>query len=573
MTGLIPRTFIDELLNRTDIVELIDSYVPLKKRGSAYLCCCPFHNEKTPSFNVVEKKQYYHCFGCGASGNAISFVMNHLHLSFVDAIEQLAARLNITVPREGRTAMNSNPSLNLYSLLQKIAEYYQDNLRISGNPAIDYLKNRHVNSKVARLYQLGYAPLGWQNLENTFKQHAEELLTTGMVIKKNDNATYDRYRQRLMFPIHDRQGRIVGFGGRTLDQTQKPKYLNSPETILFQKNRELYGLFQAIQHQNPIDAIIIVEGYLDVIALAQYGINNAVATMGTATSNYHIQLLGKYTKRLIFCFDGDNAGRQAAWRALESCLTHLNSDLEAYFCFLPEEHDPDSLVRSQGKDTFLSYVYNAKALSDYFFTALSTDLDLTSISGKSQLVHKTKNHLQKLSDSPYKQLMIAELARLTRIESHRLQQLIEDKSPAEQSIHHQSIARSPIRIAIALLLQHPQIYQRCKQRIQINTFDNRKHHILITIMEYLEHNADANTASLIELWRDTPLFQSITKLAAWNHQVPEQALDNEFCDTVLFLQRQDAENKIQKLLEKSRNQGLTEMERIQLQTMLKNRHH
>ncbi len=332
MPGLIPQPFIDELLNRIDLVELIDSYVPLKKSGTSFVACCPFHSEKTPSFNVVFKKQFYHCFGCGASGNAISFIMQYLNYNFIETIELLAAKLGLQIPREGQNEKNQ-PSPNLYQLLSKISQFYQQTLKNKGQDAINYLRQRGLNGEIAKLYQLGYAPAGWQTLEETFKRYRSELISTGMLIEKPDGRTYDRYRHRIMFPIHDRQGRIIGFGGRALDAAQKPKYLNSPETIIFQKSRELYGLHAILKQQTTIDNIIIVEGYMDVIAVAQYGIHNAVAALGTATSSYHIQLLSKYTSELIFCFDGDAAGRQAAWRALESCLPHLNSGLDANFIF------------------------------------------------------------------------------------------------------------------------------------------------------------------------------------------------------------------------------------------------
>ncbi len=297
----IPQPFIDDLLNKLDIVELIDSYVPLKKQGANYLACCPFHNEKTPSFNVVAKKQFYYCFGCGANGNAISFIMSYLNQVFTDAVETLASRLGMQVPRDGRLD-KSQQSLSLYQLLNRVSQFYQQLLKTKGQVAIDYLRQRGLSGEIAKRYQLGYAPEAWQTLEAVFKLNKNELIATGMLINK-EGRTYDRYRHRIMFPIHDRHGRIIGFGGRAIDANQKPKYLNSPETTIFQKSRELYGLHQILQQQKTIDSLIIVEGYMDVIALAQYGINNAVAALGTATSSYHIQLLGKHTKQLIFCFE------------------------------------------------------------------------------------------------------------------------------------------------------------------------------------------------------------------------------------------------------------------------------
>lgn len=571
MNGLIPRPFIDELLSRTDIVELIDGYVPLKKRGNSHTACCPFHTEKNPSFNVVAKKQFYHCFGCGASGNAISFAMNYLHLNFVEAIENLAARLGMQVPRDGHIEKN-NHSQTYYQLLDKVCVFYQHTLKTNGHTAVEYLKQRHVSGEIARLYQLGYAPPGWQTLENHFKQNLNELTATGMLIPKDDGSTYDRYRQRVMFPIHDRHGRIIGFGGRAIDDTQKPKYLNSPETVIFQKSRELYGLHQVIQHHKTIQNIIIVEGYMDVIALAQHGILNAVATLGTATSIQHIQLLSKHTKKIIFCFDGDKAGRQAAWRALESSLAQLNAGLAASFIFLPEEHDPDSLVRAEGKTAFLERLNDAIPLNQFFFTTLTQDIDTTNLAGKSQLVNSAKPYLIKMNDGPYKQLMMDELARLTRIEPHRLEQLIEDKTPEAPLEVNNKITRSPIRVAISLLLQHPDIYSTHTDYLCSAMLDNANQHVLKTLLQQVANNPSINTATLVEFWRDSELFESMNKLAAWDHQVPDEALAKEFIDIVLFLEKQNREMKIQQLLTKARTQGLTEKDRLDLQNMVKYRH-
>jgi DNA primase len=571
MIGLIPRPFIDELLNRTDIVEFIDAYVPLKKVGASHVACCPFHNEKTPSFHVVPKKQFYYCFGCGASGNIISFSMNYLHMSFSDAVESLATRLGMHVPREGRTK-NNQPSLSLYQFLNQVALFYQNTLKTAGVEAIQYLKHRKVSGEIAHRYQLGYAPMGWHTLASQFKQNINELIATGMLISKEDGKTYDRYRQRIIYPIHDRHGRIIGFGGRAIEETQQPKYLNSPETIIFQKNRELYGLHQVLQQQDKVDQILIVEGYMDVIALAQSGIVNAVATLGTATSTYHIQLLSKYTQRITFCFDGDPAGRKAAWRALESSLPYLNSGLDAGFIFLPEHHDPDSLVREEGKELFIKRLENATPLHRFFIETLTQNIDGSSLSGKSQLVNTAKPYLLKMSDGPYRQLLINELARLTRIEAHRIHQMLEEKSAPPLSNTNKSITRSPIRIAIAILLQHPEIYSACAKQIDPIMLHLHQHRVLRTLMKQVRESEGINTAKLIELWRDSPLFESMTKLAAWEHQVPEDALTKEFIDIILFLEKKASESNIALLMKKAQSHGLTEAERIKLQQMLKNRH-
>ncbi len=571
MSGLIPQPFIDDLLHRTDLVELIDSYVPLKKRGNSHVACCPFHNEKSPSFNVVAKKQFYHCFGCGASGNAISFVMNYLNQGFVDAVETLAARVGLTIPRDKQTEKN-NPSQDLYKLMSAVSLYYQKKLKQEGQPAIDYLRGRGLSGKIAKLYQLGYVSEGWHHLEKAFPRNQRELLATGMLIKNEEGKIYDRYRNRVMFPIHDRHGRIIGFGGRVLDNEQKPKYLNSPETVIFQKSRELYGLHQILSQQKTIDSIIVVEGYMDVIALAQHGVMNAVATLGTATSTYHIQLLAKHTQSLIFCFDGDSAGRQAAWRALESSLPHLNLGLDASFMFLPDGYDPDSLVRNEGKDSFLNRIKQATPLHRFLFDSLAKDLNLLRPAGKTQLINLAKPFLQKMNEGSYKQLLIEDLARLTHIETHRLSQLVTDDSKTPQHEQTMSIARTPMRIAIALLLQHPEIYAQIKQQINLELLDTKEHEILLELLQKLATNPQATTATLIESWRDHPYFDSMNKLAAWDHLVPEQELVKEFIDIMVFLQKQNRELTIRLLINKSREQGLSEAEKIQLQEMLKERH-
>jgi len=571
MSGIIPRPFIDELLNRTDIIEFIDSHIPLKKQGTSFVACCPFHNEKTPSFNVIAKKQFYHCFGCGVSGNAISFAMDYLHIGFPQAIETLAARAGMQVPREG-SPQKHQQSQSLYQLLNTVSTFYETQLLQQNSAATLYLEKRQIDDKTAKRFQLGYAPEGWHTLEHAFKSNKKELISSGMIISRDDGKTYDRYRQRIMYPIHDRLGRIIGFGGRAIDAAQKPKYLNSPETVIFQKSRELYGLHQLLKENSPIENILIVEGYMDVIALSQYGIKNAVATLGTATSTYHIQLLSKHTKKLIFCFDGDAAGKQAAWRALESSLPHLNTGLDANFIFLPESHDPDSLVREEGKERFLMRLNSAMPLNQFFFETITKQIDTTSLAGKSQLINVIKPYLLKMSEGPYKQLILDELARRTHIDNHRLSQLtmasVEEKKP-EQS---KTISRSPVRIAIALLLQNPDIYQKNCHMLTAERMVSLQQPTLKKILQHIAHNPEINTGSLIETFRDTSEFDALTKLAAWDHQVPDEALSGEFMDTVLFLAKQEQEGKIVQLLTKARSEGLADEERLQLQTMLKQRH-
>lgn len=568
MNGIIPRSFIDELLNRIDVVELIDSYVPLKKQGLSFVACCPFHQEKTPSFNVIAKKQFYHCFGCGVSGNAISFGMSYLHMNFPDVIDMLAARVGMLVPREGNTEKYQQ-SQSLYQLLEDVSVFYQKQLK---QDALLYIKQRGIDDTTAQRFQLGYSPPGWHTLEAIFQSKTPSLIASGMLVQREDGKIYDRYRHRIMYPIHNRNGQIIGFGGRTIDPQQKPKYLNSPETVLFQKHRELYGLHQVIRESNTIANIIIVEGYMDVIALAQHGINNAVATLGTATSAYHIQRLSKHTQQLIFCFDGDAAGKQAAWRALENSLPYLNTGLDASFIFLPDGHDPDSLVRSEGPERFLTRVNQATPLPQFFFETLMQSIDIKSLGGKNQLINLIKPYLIKMNEGPYQQLILNELARFTRIDTDRLRQLTKAQSHDDPFNTPLSIQRTPERIAVALILQNPSIYLDNIHLFTDEWIGNLQHETLKTLLKYIAEQPSIHTGMLIEKFRNTSEFEAMSKLAVWDHMVPDEALTRECMDILRFLNKQEKEHEIQLLIIKSRQSGLIEAERHQLQQMLKQRH-
>lgn len=571
MQGLIVQSFIDELLAKVDIVEFIDGYVPLKKRGTSFIACCPFHHEKTPSFNVSPNKQFYHCFGCNASGNVIGFAMNYLQQTFPDAVATLAAKAGMQVVYEKNS--KHKPDVSLYQLLEKVAAHYAANLRASGQQAIQYLKGRGLSGKIAKQYNLGYALDDWHALLKKFPGCETELVKTGMLITKDNQKTYDRYRHRLIFPIQNRTGRVIGFGGRALSAEQKPKYLNSPETVLFQKSKELYGLHQVISSGSAKKRIIVVEGYMDVLALVQFSVTNVVATLGTATTAYHMQLLSKYTREVVFCFDGDNAGRQAAWRALESTFSNLDKDISASFVFLPDGQDPDSLIRAEGHEAFLKRIEASEPLHKFFFNTLLEDIDISLFTGKSRLINQAKPHLMKMPESAYKQVLINELARLTHIDEHRIRQLINDKiSEMPETQVDSSKLRTPMRLVIAILLQHPEIYTKCAAQISEIFSNGNKPKVLSEIINHIASNPGINTAGLVEKWRNTPLFANINELAGFVHKVPTDALCGEVVDIISFIGRQDSENKIQQLIEKSRKVSLTESERNELQSLLKNRH-
>ena len=396
---MIPQSFIQDLLSRVDIVDIVDTAVKLKKAGANYSACCPFHSEKTPSFTVSPTKQFYHCFGCGAHGTAISFMMEYHGLGFVEAVKELAQRAGMTVPQQERGAWHDAGEDNrpgLADLLAQAARWYKDQLRNS-ETAIRYLKGRGLSGEIAARFGLGYAPDDWQGLATVFPDYADNaLVECGLVIRNDEGRRYDRFRDRIMFPIVDARGAIVGFGGRVLGQGE-PKYLNSPETPVFEKGRELYGLFQARQAIRAAGRVLVVEGYMDVVALAQHGVGYAVATLGTATTPVHVQRLLRLADQVVFAFDGDRAGRKAAWRALEVCLPVLADGKQVGFLFLPEEDDPDSYVRSHGAEAFEALVSRAEPLSAYLLRELRAGVDMNTAEGRASFLKEAGERVAQVS--------------------------------------------------------------------------------------------------------------------------------------------------------------------------------
>ncbi|WP_417312206.1 DNA primase [Ectopseudomonas khazarica] len=440
MAGLIPQSFIDDLLNRTDIVDVVSSRIQLKKTGKNYSACCPFHKEKTPSFTVSPDKQFYYCFGCGAGGNALGFVMDHDQLEFPQAIEELAKRAGMDVPREesGRGHKPRQPvDSPLYPLLNAAAEHYRQALKSHPQRkyAVEYLKGRGLTGEIARDFGLGFAPPGWDNLLKQLGGDALQqkvMIDAGLLIENAENGRrYDRFRDRIMFPIRDSRGRVIAFGGRVLGD-DKPKYLNSPETPVFHKGQELYGLYEARKHNRDLDEIMVVEGYMDVIALAQQGLRNVVATLGTATSEEHLKRLFRIVPSVLFCFDGDAAGRNAAWRALESTLSSLQDGRRARFLFLPDGEDPDTLVRAEGTDAFRARInQHAQPLADYFFEQLSEEADPRSLEGKAHLVTLAAPLIDKIPGNNLRALMRQRLSEITGLSGEALSQVASSpRSPA-----------------------------------------------------------------------------------------------------------------------------------------------
>lgn len=459
---MIPKSFIQDLLNRLDIVDVIERYVPLKKAGGNYVACCPFHNEKSPSFTVSQSKQFYHCFGCGVHGTAVGFVMEHLGLSFVDAIEDLAQSVGMEVPHERQSSGEPFKKVapDLYEVMQTATRYYREQLKLSVR-AIDYLKKRGLSGEICMRFGIGFSPDGWQNLAAAFPDYqSAALVETGLVIAGESDKRYDRFRDRIMFPIINVRAQVIGFGGRVLDKGE-PKYLNSPETPLFEKGHELYGLYQAQKSIRAEQRVLVVEGYMDVVALSQHGVDYAVATLGTATTPYHIQKLLRLADQIVFCFDGDKAGRKAAWRALENALPHLQDGKLISFLFLPAEHDPDSYIREYGKEVFEQQVADAMPLSGYLLREISNDLDLKTQEGRNQLLHRAKPLLSAITSPVTSLLLRKEVAALSGVSQAELEALYEIRPIANAPRPSlKKAARTPFpaqRLMLQCLIAQPEL--------------------------------------------------------------------------------------------------------------------
>ncbi len=455
---MIPESFIQELLNRIDVVELIDAYVPLKKAGANFAACCPFHSEKSPSFTVSPTKQFYHCFGCGAHGTAISFLMEYSGLGFIDALKDLASRAGMQLPeQEGRHAQTGPRLSSLTEVMADAAKYYYEQLKKSAK-AIDYLKARGVSGEIAQKFGIGYAPDGWQNLGTVFEDYTiESLQQAGLVIKNENGRLYDRFRDRIMFPIMNQKGEIIAFGGRVLGEGE-PKYLNSPETPLFEKGREVFGLPQARSALREKNTAIVVEGYMDVVALAQHGIGNAVATLGTATTATHVQKLLRQVDRIVYCFDGDAAGKKAAWRALENSLEALPEQKSIGFVFLPERDDPDSFVREHGKEAFERMTSQSVPLSEFLLRELSAHCDMTTAEGRARLVAEAKPLLARLQTPLLRLQLVKRLAEASGFSQSEVERLC-DLRPVAKAAPARVPRQAPslLRPLLRLLLQKPEL--------------------------------------------------------------------------------------------------------------------
>lgn len=567
MAGQIPRPFIDDLLARTDIVELIDQRVPLKKAGKNYAACCPFHSEKSPSFTVSADKQFYHCFGCGAHGNAISFMMAFEQLEFVEAIEELAKMHHLEVPREGGQKPYQQGTADDYSQMEKAAKIYQAQLQNSEN-ALAYVAKRGLSSETIQKYGIGYAPDSWDLLLKqlaTTRAGRDQLFELKLTNRNDNGREYDFFRDRLMFPIRDKRGRVIGFGGRVLGDGT-PKYLNSPETRLFHKGRELYGLYEARQQQERLVMLLVVEGYMDVVALSQFGIEFAVACLGTATTGDHMQTMFRYTPTVVCCYDGDRAGRDAAWRALQSALPHLKDGVELKFVFLPDGEDPDTLVRKEGKEAFVSRLQQAQSLSNYLFEHLLAEIDVNSDAGKSALWNRANELILQVPSEFYRDTLQERLANLVgRPRSSPPAVKTTKTNPAVTT----ATKITPMRRAIALLLQHPALAAVMPQAPELAQANLPGIEILLALQQKLLEQPDLTTAQLLEHWRGAVEYNILSKLALWEHQVADEQLTADFLDTFRAIEDQYLQQRLEALQRKDQLTKLSLAERQEYAMLLK----
>ncbi|MEO8493218.1 DNA primase [Pseudomonas sp.] len=634
MAGLIPQSFIDDLLNRTDIVDVVSSRVQLKKAGKNYTACCPFHKEKTPSFSVSPDKQFYYCFGCGAGGNALGFLMDHDNLDFPQAIEDLAKAAGMEIPREesGRPHKPRQPTDSpLYPLLTAAADFYRQALKShpQRKAAVDYLKGRGLTGEIARDFGLGFAPPGWDNLykhlsSDTLQQKA--MIDAGLLVENAETGKrYDRFRDRVMFPIRDSRGRIIAFGGRVLGD-DKPKYLNSPETAVFHKGQELYGLFEARKNNRNLDEIIVVEGYMDVIALAQQGLRNAVATLGTATSEEHLKRLFRVVPSVLFCFDGDQAGRNAAWRALEATLSSLQDGRRARFLFLPEGEDPDTLVRSEGTDAFRARInQHAQPLADYFFQQLTEEADPRSLEGKAHMATLAAPLIDKVPGANLRTLMRQRLLEITGLSGEAVSQLVHsapqhappaydpgmdyDAMPDYSDFHQPQDAyapqqewtpkkpgaggkkwdkkpwskngkrgdrdeayaprtpvavEAPTLIALRTLIHHPQLAGKVESADHFANASNTYAQVLIALIEAVQKNPKLNSIQLMARWHGTEQGRLLKALAEKEWLIDGDNLEQQFLDTITRLSAGQHTQTLDELIKRARQPGLSAEEQIQI---------
>lgn len=571
MAGRIPRVFINDLLARTDIVDLIDARVKLKKQGKNYHACCPFHNEKTPSFTVNGEKQFYHCFGCGAHGNALDFLMNYDKLEFVESVEELAAMHNLEVPFEagsGPSLIERHQRQTLYQLMDGLNAFYQQSLTQSAaEPARQYLSRRGLSSEVITRFAIGYAPPGWDNVLKRFGNNSENrksLIDAGMLVTNDQGRSYDRFRERVMFPIRDKRGRVIGFGGRVLGN-DTPKYLNSPETDIFHKGRQLYGLYEAQQDKDEPQRLLVVEGYMDVVALAQYGINYAVASLGTSTTADHIQLLFRVTKNVICCYDGDRAGREAAWRALETALPYMSDGRQLRFMFLPDGEDPDTLVRKEGKEAFEARMEQAQPLSTFLFNSLLPKADLTTPDGTTQLAALALPLINQVPGETLRiQLRQILGNKIGIFDDAQLDRLMPKQVESAAARPAPQLKRTTMRILIGLLIQNPELAPKVPSLTGLDQSRLPGLGLFAELVNTCLSQPGLTTGQLLEHYRGTNEAATLEKLSMWDDIADKDIAEKTFTDALNHMFDSMLERRQEELIARDRTHGLSSEERREL---------
>ena len=575
MSGRIPKDFIDELLARIDIVEVIDRRLPLKKAGRDFKARCPFHDERTPSFTVSATKQFYHCFGCAASGTAITFLMEFAHLDFREAVEELAMSIGLDLPTNQYSSMKRHDGLPLLQIVADANRWFKEQLRrhTDASQAIAYLKSRNITGQIAARFELGYAPDGWENLTATVAGQPDQtalLLKAGLIANRDKGGYYDRFRSRIIFPIHDSRGRVVGFGGRILGEGE-PKYLNSPETPIFHKGSELYNLHRARAAIAKEGWSLVVEGYTDVLSVTQYGIDNTVATLGTATSPIHLQRLFRIAPNVVFCFDGDQAGRDAAWKALETALPEMEGGRQASFLFLPENEDPDSLVQQQGGEALRTLAKKATPLPDFLFETLQQQTDLKRLDGRARLAELARPLLNTMADGPLRELMQQRLVELSGVHYETVNQPNPTSKPIVKEIDQRL---SPLATAVSLLVQYPHLATEIALPELLSTeraTTDIGNQLLRKIYAIANEVPEISSAALVERFRDQDNFRTVEKLATRDHFLEELAVRSFYRETIHTIEQKAISSAITELLKRSSQSDLDGEEKVELAALYKRR--
>jgi len=579
MSERIPQDFIDDLIERADVSEVIGKRVEIKKAGKEYKACCPFHNEKTPSFTVSPEKGFYHCFGCGAHGTALGFLMDYERLTFVEAVEELAKMVGVAVPKTKEDRVVSKETNNLKNLLSQISQYYEKNLTESEN-AIKYFKYRGIDGKTAKHYALGFAKDSWDDVLNSFgktDKDRKQLLACGLLIKKDDGGYYDRFRNRVMFPIRNNRGEVVGFGGRVITD-EEPKYLNSPETILFKKGELLYGLFESKKSIAESNSAIIVEGYTDVIGLYQFGVGNSLATLGTATTGNHINKIFRISDQIIFCFDGDDAGRKAAEKAMKLCLPLVRKNKEAYFLIL-EDEDPDEFIRKHGHKQFEARLATAKSTDEFLISICNENSDITSVKGKANAIENAMALINTIQDGIYKDLMVEKIASEYNLSLEKLVTYAPSEKITRKAIRTNTQRNKPaylknrpslINQAIRILLHKPELGKMIDLNNQFKHLDQKGIDVLKEIIQLIHAKDSIKLATIIEHFQDQKLQRYLSQLAMDEGLINKNEMLSEFNDITQRLNIQDLRKEMTILIEQAKNKSLNDQDTSRLKELSKN---